>query len=274
MKTTFKKLLTEAEASVFLKDHDQIAKWLNDHEVKQFVINSDSTVSINGPLSLDGKELEEIPVKFKEVRGSIDVSSNKLKRIDWAPDHVQGDFDIWDNDLVTLEGGPTKVEGSYDCDNNNLKSLLGAAREVGKAFICSMNDLDSLAHCPEKVGTYFKAMSCGLTSIDALPKSIGSSMFLQSNKIESFANIAKIAKTLNLLDKGKVNISSNPIQDGLIFIAAIRGIKEIIYDTDNAHPNAKQLRAAVEIINKGLKSGADVFDIQAELEDGGYGDLC
>ena len=270
MKTTLKKTLTES-TSTFLSNEEEIRAWLDQYKIKDYTINGDMTVSVKGGFALDDKGLEEIPVKFAEVGGSIDVTSNKIKRIDWAPSKVNGDFDIWDNEIETLEGGPTEVTGGYDCDNNRLTSLNGAPAKVGGSFVCSGNKLTSLKGCPKEVGKYFKAMDCGLTVVDDLPESVGTNIYLLSNEITSLKGINKIVKRFAHdaagAKDGVISISGNPISGSLLSVLSIKGFKGLVFEPRKfgAATGEKRIKEAVDIINKAVKEEVDVFDVQEQL---------
>lgn len=271
MKTTLKKTLTES-TSTFLSSEEEIRAWLDQYKIKDYTINGDMTVSVKGGFALDDKGLEEIPVKFAEVGGSIDVTSNRIKRIDWAPSKINGDFDIWDNEIETLEGGPTEVTGGYDCDNNRLTSLAGAPTKVGGSFVCSGNKLTSLKGCPREVGKYFKAMSCGLTSIDDLPESIGTNLYLNINELTSLKGLNKLLKhfahnAANSKD-GVISITGNPISGSILSVLNIKGFKSLSFQARHrsvATPDENKVEKAVKIINAAVNDGTDVFDVQEQL---------
>jgi len=272
MKTTFKSTLVENQGTKFLSDEASIKEWLDKYGVKDYSINGDFTVSVNGPLALDNKGLEEIPVKFSEVNGSIDVTTNRLKRIDWAPAKVNGNFDAWDNEIETLVGGPAEVENSMDVDGNKLTDLHGAPKKVGKCFIVSKNPLKTLAGCPEVVKGYFKAAECGLTQLDDLPREIGTNLYIQDNELKSLKGINKLLKHLNVANSakgGKINISKNPIENGLSSCLAIKGFKELYIDQLSSIGD-KSLKPATSIINSAIAAGEDAFDVQEKLLDSEY----
>ena len=270
MKLTFKRsIVTESTDSKFLQDKDAITSWLNKYEIQNFVVHDDFTVTINGPFAVS-QGLTEIPFKIRASK-SIDVTDNKLTRIDWAPEEVDGDFDCWDNEITTLEGGPKRVTGSFDCDNNKLTNLVGAPEEVGGSFVCSQNELQSLKGVPRKVGQYFKALGCGLTEIDALPEQVGTNIYLQNNQIHSAKGVNRLVKTLGTKGQeaktGIINLEHNPIENGLLSLILIKGIKNIKY----VHKDAKYkvIDEIITKLNKALESGTDPLDVQDELIDNG-----
>lgn len=276
MKTTFKSTLVENQGTQFLNDEAAIREWLDKYGVKGYSINGDMTVSLDGPLSLDDKGLEEIPVKFSEIVGSIDVTTNKLKRIDWAPAKVNGDFDAWDNEIETLMGGPTEIEQSMDVDGNKLTDLHGAPKKVGKCFVVSQNPLKTLAGCPQTVGGYFKAADCKLPHIDDLPREIGTNLYIQGNEITSLKGINKLLKSLNAVNSakgGNINISNNPLTSGLTSCLAIKGFKAFVLDKIAPAGN-KDLGQAVVIINKAVADGEDPFEVQEKVLDSEFSGLA
>jgi len=73
--------------------------------IKNYSINQDGSIDVNGNIDLAFKKLTEIPLKFNRVSGN---------------------FICWINKLTTLEGSPTYVGGDFDCSENNLISLDGS----------------------------------------------------------------------------------------------------------------------------------------------------
>lgn len=279
MKTTFKStIVKESSESQFFQEEIDIKNWLDQYNVKNYTINQDKTVTVNGDVDLSGKDLTKIPVKFSEVHGPFDISLNKLTDLSFCPEKVTGGFFVHDNELTSLVGGPKEVGESYDCDNNKLSDLQGAPEKVGKAFICSFNPLKSLNGCPKEVGKYFKAIDCGLTVIDDFPKIVGSNVHLNRNKLKTLKGINKFVKEIGGGSKnspnGTINVTgNNELESGLLSLCSIKGLKSIII-TGGADVAAADLKKAVEIINNGLKNGDDVFDIQDALIDGGVGSFC
>jgi hypothetical protein len=101
--------------------------------------NSDGTWSCKGSITLHGKNLTKLPVKFKEVSGYFDCSHNKLTTLEGAPEHVGVRFECSHNKLTTLEGAPEIVGESFYCNNNKLTTLEGAPRSVGRELWCDHN---------------------------------------------------------------------------------------------------------------------------------------
>jgi hypothetical protein len=86
--------------------------------IKNYKINKDLTVDVNGEVQITGTKLRSIPVQFGTVTG---------------------DFWCYGNQLTTLNGAPRSVGGSFYCSYNQLTSLEGAPQSVGGSFYCSNN---------------------------------------------------------------------------------------------------------------------------------------
>jgi hypothetical protein len=102
--------------------------------IKNYTINPDGSVDVDGDVSLSSMELTKLPLKFGRVSGNFKCRHNKL---------------------TTLEGAPKMVGGTFDCCNNQLTTLEGAPREVGRDFYCDNNKLTTLEGEPERVGAFY-----------------------------------------------------------------------------------------------------------------------
>jgi hypothetical protein len=62
--------------------------------IRNYTINSDGSISVEGDVDLRYKRLTKLPVKFKEI---------------------SGDFWCYENNLTSLEGCPERVGGHFSC---------------------------------------------------------------------------------------------------------------------------------------------------------------
>ena len=69
------------------------------YNIKNYTINSDGSIDVEGNVNLYNTNLTKIPLKFNKVSGYFDISSNKL---------------------TSLEGSPREVYSYFDCSNNFL----------------------------------------------------------------------------------------------------------------------------------------------------------
>ena len=80
---------------------NEIEKWLKEYDIKNYTINDDFTIDVNGEVCVGQKNLIEFP------------------------DYIQ--FGV--------------VRGNFDCSLNDLTSLRGCPREVGKGFFVHQMNL-------------------------------------------------------------------------------------------------------------------------------------
>ena len=149
-------------------DRLYVEKWLREHKVKNCTINEDLSVDVNGGVDLISKNLTELRVRFRNVRGEFSCGKNRLTSLVGCPEKVGGDFNCSKNDLTSLEGCPTSVGGGFYCYENQLTSLAGCPAEVAGIFNCHKNKLASLENGPKVVGKFY----CGnneLLSLDNSP---------------------------------------------------------------------------------------------------------
>jgi hypothetical protein len=138
-----------------ISDKANIEQILNKLGVKNYTINPDGSVDVDGEVNITSMGLAQIPVKFGYVSGYVDCSHNNLTSLNGAPREVGGDFWCQRNKLTSLNGAPREVGGNFMCYKNNLTSLKGAPREVGEDFWCQRNKLTSLKGAPREVGGNF-----------------------------------------------------------------------------------------------------------------------
>jgi len=104
------------------EEKDQIDLECLRYQIKNYSINSDGSIDVDGNVNLNQRGLLSLPLRFGKVSGSFEINRNKL---------------------TTLVGGPICVGGHYECENNNLTTLEGCPEYVGKHFRFAVNYLIS-----------------------------------------------------------------------------------------------------------------------------------
>lgn len=137
----------------FLKSKKEIKDWLDEMEVKNYIINEDSTVDVKSGVILSHKKLNIIPIKFNNVEGSFWCNSNNLQSLIGCPTIMGGELYCSDNQLITLYGCPNSVI-SLNCCNNNLTSLHDCPNIIKKTLYCIENKLTSLTGLNPKYDLY------------------------------------------------------------------------------------------------------------------------
>ncbi|MCK9475613.1 MAG: hypothetical protein M0R46_06835 [Candidatus Muirbacterium halophilum] len=173
------------------------------YNIKNYIINEDDSIDVDGVVDLSHEKLKVLPLKFRNVSREFDCNSNQLTTLEGSPQNVGGNFKCNDNQLTTLEGAPQRVGGEFDCSYNKLTSLVGSPKSVGGGFYSYNNQLISLVGSPQSVGGYFYCNGNNLTSLEGAPKRVGDVFWCDSNNLKNIDYLPKYYKELD--------ISNNPI---------------------------------------------------------------
>jgi len=137
------------------EEKDRIDLICKDYQIKNYSINSDGSIDVNGDVDLRDCHLRKLPLQFGKVGGGFTCMDNDLISLDGSPHTVGLLFNCTNNNLTNLIGGPTTVGGNYTCNINILTSLMGAPTMVGGSFLCRRNKLVNLIGAPSTVGDGF-----------------------------------------------------------------------------------------------------------------------
>ena len=97
--------------------YQEIAQWLNDHDVFNYTIHNNLVVDVDGDANLSNRKLTELPFQFGNVSGHFYCSVNKLTTLQYCPTAVGGNFSCYNNKLTSLQYCPTTVGGFYCYQN-------------------------------------------------------------------------------------------------------------------------------------------------------------
>ena len=132
-----------------LKTEDEVKAWLDKYKIKNYTINNDLTVDVEGNVDLASMHIKELPVQFGVVTGEFDISYNKnFKSLKGVPKEVHNFFCV-ETSIETLEDGPEKVEKCYYVHSNKLKTLKGAPKKVITLQLSHNTELNSFLYAPE-----------------------------------------------------------------------------------------------------------------------------
>ena len=110
---------------LFLESKSDIDSICKEYNIRNYTINDDGSIDVDGDVNLYSKELTKLPIKFGRVTGSFDCDNNYLTSLEGSPYWVGGFLTCADNYLKTLEGGPKVVVKSYYCESNQLINFKG-----------------------------------------------------------------------------------------------------------------------------------------------------
>ena len=108
----------------------QIRKWLDEHKIKNYVINSDLTIDVNGDLFIE----EDLPdfINFNKVSADCTCWNSHVTTLRGAPKYVDGDFICRRTSIETLEYCPIEIGGTFEVvDNKKLKNIDNLPQKVG-----------------------------------------------------------------------------------------------------------------------------------------------
>jgi hypothetical protein len=140
--------------------------------IKNWTVNKDGTVDVDGDCFLNGKSLKKLPFKFGKITGAFVCEKNELTTLEGAPHYIGGSFYCEQNKLKDLKFGPKNVMGRYVCARNELTSLEGAPETIFSDFDCSYNKLTNLKGSPRFVEGNFYCQGNELTSLQFGPVEI------------------------------------------------------------------------------------------------------
>lgn len=186
---------------------DSWMRWLM--FMKNVTIHEDGSLSIDNNVSIAGRELKEIPFKFKEIGGFFDCGDNQLETLEGCPEIVKGSFNCSISNLKDLHGAPKSVGGSFNCSHNSkLNSLEGAPEVINGNFMCNRCSLSTLKGAPKMVRGDFECYGNDLISLEGAPEIVDG--FFNAKKFtnedyEAFAKKRRFVDT-NLDKEFNINL--------------------------------------------------------------------
>ena len=165
-------------------EKDRIDSICNAYNIRNYSINADSSIDVNGDVNLQARALIKLPLKFGKVVGSFNCHLNEMKNLMGSPETVGGTFRCYDNKLTSLEGSPRVIDGDFLCYSMKMTSLLGGPQIVNGVFNCGDNWLDTLMGGPDTVGAY-RCYRNNLTTLEGAPRIIRGEFECYYNRLVS-----------------------------------------------------------------------------------------
>ncbi len=207
-------MITKFKLFESAKMSDQKIHSICEEYFRNYIINPDKSISVDGDVDLSDRSLKIIPLVFKEVSGDFECNHNQLKSLEGCPEKVSGDFVCYNNQLESLQGCPEKVGGDFDCSFNQLTSLEGCPEKVGGDFYCSFNQLTSLEGCPDA-----KAIYCDnnkITNFEGIPEFWEGELDIGRNPVdEIFELFNRDIRCIDLINEFDVIQGDRVIKDRL-----------------------------------------------------------
>ena len=81
----------------------EIIEWLEKYQIKNYTVNDDLTVDVDGGVYLNSKNLKEIPFQFGNVGSYFNCCYNQLTSLEHCPRNVGADFYCFNNPLHSIK---------------------------------------------------------------------------------------------------------------------------------------------------------------------------
>lgn len=194
-------------------EKEQIVDLLIQWGIKNFTVNDDLTVDVDGDVSLKSsfeiKKARKFIFKWGVIKGDFNCNMCMLMSLKGAPDEVWGDFICSANKFQTLEYSPKIVKGDYICYNNrSLRSLQGCTQKIPGTFDCSNCDIAKLTGGPTKVGKDYNLALNECQTLGGIAQKIGGKVDASQNKLTTTMGIPKD------YDESSIDTSGNPMNPG------------------------------------------------------------
>lgn len=99
-------------------DYSQVKNWLDKMCVRNYTINNDLTVDVDGSVDISCNHLTEIPIQFGTINGNFRCNYNRLTSLKGGPRYVENIYNADYNNITTLKYHPIDVGWSFSVDNN------------------------------------------------------------------------------------------------------------------------------------------------------------
>ena len=164
-----------------------------EYGIKNYTINKDGSIDVNGNVNLYHKKLYELLLKFNKVNGYFSCLDNMLSTLDGCPKIVGTYYICSFNSLTSLEGCPKTINGDFTCESNLLTSLKGCPESIGGNFYCNDNKLTTFEYFPKHLGDVFHCSDNPIWHIWKL--------FRDATKIELFNDMDIIQDDVIIFDR-------------------------------------------------------------------------
>lgn len=147
--TDFKKYLDQLYNQKF---KDSVINYIHlmciQYNIKNYTINDDLSLDVDGDVSISANSLAFIPLFFNVVNGGFWCECNKLISLYGSPNIVNGDFNCSYNELESLEHFPEYVGGDIYCTDNKLVTMKHIPPNFKNDLNCGENHLISTMCIP------------------------------------------------------------------------------------------------------------------------------
>ena len=215
--------------------------------IKNYTINSDWSIDVDGDVNLSMCKLKEIPLNFNIINGDFNCGINNITSLKGAPKKVNGNFRIFRNELTNLEYSPKIVTRNFDCSSNKLTSLNGSPESIGGEMNIALNDnLSSLEGSPKTVGSLHSTGN-HITSLEGSPTNVNGNFRIDSNQIHTLIGFECYIDGIFIVNK-KLSLIYEILKEHLEYVNNFYNFN-ILSDIENNQPtlNLKRFKKFIDL---------------------------
>ena len=124
---------------------EEIHRICKEYDIKNYTINPDGSIDVDGDVELGALNLNKIPLKFNNVSGYFNISYNNITSLEGCPKEVGDSVHCSYNKISTFEYFPNKINHEILIKDNPLESLVGFNEDYDK-LSCDNKDGLILKH--------------------------------------------------------------------------------------------------------------------------------
>jgi len=110
------------------------------YNIRNYTINSDESIDVNGHVLLTDMNLIELPLKFNIINGVFNCARNELTSLEGCPKEIK-DLGCNCNKLTSFKYSPKIIRGLFFVQNNNIKSFEYFPSFIKGDFNCHHNPI-------------------------------------------------------------------------------------------------------------------------------------
>lgn len=212
----------------------EIDKLCERYSIKNYTINKDLSIDVNGDVNLERMHRDDLPLHVKHG-GKLPIKFN----------NISGDFNCYAIGLQSLENCPKSIGGVFNADFNYLTSLVGSPETIGNLFTFRSNQVTSFEGSPKQCGD----IDCShnqITSFEGIPKS--SWIIFTGNPIDTIYQLIGDCSKIELFNDYDI-IQGNEI----MFDRLNDFLKEIGKLKGSQHPGLPKTAPVIKEIEKYYK---------------------
>ncbi len=131
----------EGFLNIFNNHKQKIKNTCEEYGIKNYIINDDLSIHVNGSVYLTDMGLTKLPLNFNKVSGDFWCNDNQLTSLEGAPLKIS--TLLCENNIIyTFDNAPMYINGVFRCNGNPIFEIWNLFRDYDK--IEFFNDCDPI----------------------------------------------------------------------------------------------------------------------------------